>query len=128
MHRQKGWPWHSTDPVTYFQSSLGGDWAFAREFLYDEAGRLVGVGLADITPTALSSVSFFHDPAWRPRAPGVFSVLQQLAYAQQHGLRYHSLGYWIAGCPSMASKAPYRPHELLAWYPPDAVEPHWVAG
>jgi len=88
----------------------------------------VGVALADITPTSLSSVYFFHDPAWRPRAPGVFSVFQQLAYAQRHGLRYHYLGYWIAGCPSMAYKAQYRPHELLVWYPPDEVEPEWVAG
>jgi len=128
MHRQKGWPWHPIDPVEYFQSYLGGDWPFAREFLYYEQGRLVGVGLADITPTALSSVYFFHDPAWRPRAPGVYSILQQLAYAQRHGLRYHYLGYWIAGCPSMAYKVQYRPHELLVGSPPDDVEPTWIAG
>jgi arginine-tRNA-protein transferase len=54
--------------------------------------------------------------------------MQQLAYAQRHGLRYHYLGYWIAGCPSMAYKAQYRPHELLARYPPDDVEPEWIAG
>src|SRR6266446_5665111 len=60
--------------------------------------------------------------------PGVFSVLQQLAYAQRQGLRYHYLGYWIAGCPSMAYKAQYRPHEVLVWYPPDDVEPAWIAG
>jgi len=38
------------------------------------------------------------------------------------------LGYWIAGCPSMAYKAQYRPHELLVQYPPDDEEPKWVAG
>jgi len=128
MHRRRGWPWHPTDPMTYFQSYISDDRTFAREFLYYDAGRLVGVGLADITPTSLSSVYFFHDPAWRPRAPGVFSILQQLAYAQRHGLRYHYLGYWIADCPSMAYKAQYRPHELLVWYPPDDVEPQWIAG
>jgi arginine-tRNA-protein transferase len=48
MHRQKGWPWHPTDPVAYFQSYIGGDWAFAREFLYYDHTRLVGVALADI--------------------------------------------------------------------------------
>jgi arginyl-tRNA--protein-N-Asp/Glu arginylyltransferase len=128
MHQRRGWPWHPTDPVAYFQSYIGGEWAFAREFLYYDQGRLVGVALTDVTPTALSSVYFFHDPAWRPRAPGVFSILQQLAYAQRHGLRYHYLGYWIAGCLSMAYKAQYRPHELLVRYPPDDVEPEWVAG
>jgi len=44
MHQRRGWPWHPTDPMAYFQSYLGGDWAFAREFLYYEQGRLVGAG------------------------------------------------------------------------------------
>src|SRR5256885_312365 len=106
----------SDERLTRSTTKFGGVW-----------GHLVGVGLADITPTALSSVYFFHDPAWRPQSPGVFSILQQLAYAQRHGLRYHYLGYWIAGCPSMAYKAQYRPHELLVGYPPDDVEPTWIA-
>jgi len=127
MQQRRGWPRHSINPVTYFQQYIGAEWAFAREFLYYEHTRLVGVGLADVTPQAISSVYFFHDPAWRPLAPGVFSVLQQLAYAQRQGLQYHYLGYCIADCPSMAYKAQYRPHELLAWYPPDEIEPQWVA-
>lgn len=127
MHQRRGWPWRRTAPIDYFRSYIEGEWEFAREFLYYDGTKLVGVGLADVTPEALSSVYFFHDPAWRPHAPGVFSILQQLAYAQRHGLRYHYLGYWIAGCPSMAYKAQYRPHELLARYPPDHVEPVWCA-
>lgn len=126
MHQRRGWPWHPITPQAYVQQYLGGAWAFAREFLYYDHDRLVGVGLADITSVSLSSVYFFHDPAWRPQAPGVFSVLQQLAYAQQHGLRFHYLGYWIAGCPSMAYKAQYRPHEILVRYPPDDEEPVWI--
>lgn len=127
MHQRRGWPRHTINPAAYVQQYLGASWDFAYEFLYYAHGRLLGVGLADITPTALSSVYFFHDPAWRPHAPGVFSVLQQLAYAQRQGLQYHYLGYWIADCPSMAYKAQYRPHELLAWYPPDDIAPEWHA-
>jgi arginine-tRNA-protein transferase len=104
---------------------LLGNWDFAREFLYFDQGRLVGVGLADMTPEALSSVYFFHDPAWRSQAPGVFSVLQQIAYAQQHGLRYLYLGYWVAESQSMAYKSQYRPHEILLRYPHDNEEPEW---
>jgi arginine-tRNA-protein transferase len=127
MQRRRGWPGDRITPLTYFRRYIGGEWTFAREFLYYKHNSLVGVGLADLTPRALSSVYFFHDPAWRPLAPGVFSVLQQLAYAQRQGLQYHYMGYWIAACPSMAYKAQYRPHELLAWYPPDDVAPEWVA-
>lgn len=127
MHQRRGWPKHPIDAQGYVEQYLGGPWEFAREFLYYAQGRLVGVGLADVTPQALSSVYFFHEPAWRPQAPGVFSVLQQVAYAQRLGLRYQYLGYWIAACPSMAYKAQYRPHELLTSYPPDDVEPEWRA-
>lgn len=126
MHRRKGWPLQKTNAVGYARHYLLGAWGFACEFLYYEKDRLVGVGLADITPEALSSVYFFHDPAWRPRAPGVFSVLQQLAYARRHGLRYQYLGYWIAGNQSMAYKSQYRPHEILARYPADNEEPQWI--
>jgi arginyl-tRNA--protein-N-Asp/Glu arginylyltransferase len=126
MHRRRGWPFHPIDEVAYWKGFIGGEWEFAREFLYYENDRLVGVGLADVTSESLSSVYFFHDPAWRPRAPGVFSILQQLAYARQHCVRYHYLGYWVPGSPSMAYKARYRPHELLLRFPTDAEEPEWV--
>jgi len=126
MRRRKGWPFHLTDERAYRQQFLLGEWTFAREFLYYERDRLVGVGLADVTTTALSSVYFFHDPAWRSQAPGVFSILRQGAYARRQGLRYHYLGYWVPGSQSMDYKAQYRPHELLVGYPADTEEPHWI--
>ena len=126
MHAQRGWPPQTTHERAYFRSFLLGNWSFAREFLYYDQERLVGVGLADVTHEALSSIYFFHDPAWRPDAPGVFSILRQAAYARQHGLRYHYLGYWVADSPSMAYKAQYRPHQILRRYPPDEEEPEWA--
>jgi arginine-tRNA-protein transferase len=39
--------------------------------------------------------------------------------AHRLGLRWYSLGYWIAGAPTMAYKANYHPHELL-------VDGRWV--
>ena len=127
MHIQKGWPPQKTNERAYFKSFLSGNWSFAREFLYFDNARLVGVGLADVTHEALSSIYFFHDPDWRSDAPGVFSILQQGKYAQQQGLRYHYLGYWVADSASMAYKANYRPHQILRAYPPDDLEPVWGA-
>ena len=112
MHAQRGWPAQTTHERAYFRSFLLGNWSFAREFLYYDRERLVGVGLADVTHEALSSIYFFHDPAWRPHAPGVFSILHQAAYARQQGLLYHYLGYWVAQSTSMAYKAQYRPHRF----------------
>ena len=103
-----------------------GNWEFAREFQYYQHGSLVGVALADVTEQSLSSIYFFYDPAWRRQSPGVFSILQQVLYAKQLGLTSHYLGYWVAQSRSMAYKANYRPHEILARYPDDDEEPEWV--
>lgn len=127
MHRRKGWPRQRHTPDTYYQHFLLGDWPFAREFLYVAQGRLVGVALADVTPNALSAIYFYHDPARRQMAPGVYSILQQIAYGRRAGLRHLYLGYWIAESASMAYKAQYRPHEILAAYPADTEPPIWQA-
>jgi leucyl-tRNA---protein transferase len=127
MSRRRGWPRQSITETAFRASFVEGDWSFAREFLYYDGDRLVGVGLADVVSDALSSVYFFHDPAWRARAPGVFSVMRQARYAQEQGLLYQYLGYWVAACPSMSYKSNYGPHEILAGLPADSEEPSWVA-
>lgn len=125
MARRKAWPFRAHNVKTYYENFVIGEWDFARELQYYADGRLVGVALADVTPHALTSIYFYHDPAWRPKSPGVFSILQQVAYAQQLGLTYHYLGYWVPGSRSMDYKAQYRPHEILTRYPADAETPVW---
>lgn len=126
MHVRRGWPARGITKREYEETFVAGGGEFAREFLYLDQGRLVGVGLADVLPTSLSSVYFFHDPEWRSQSPGTFSVLQQMAHCRQLGLRHQYLGYWVAACQSMKYKASYRPHELLQRYPDDDEAPVWV--
>ena len=114
MTRRKGWqPVAVTGVDDYEQSFIGPPCPFRCEGSYYHGGRLVGVGLVDWLPIGLSSAYFYHDPAWRPLGPGVFSVLQEIEFCRAHGLPHLYLGYWVAGCPSMAYKSQYRPHELL---------------
>jgi arginine-tRNA-protein transferase len=126
MRQRRGWPLREITEKEYAKTFVIGSNDFAREFLYLADGTVVGVALADVLPTALSSVYFIHDPQWRLQSPGVFSVLKQLHFCQQHGLRYQYLGYWVAGCQSMAYKSRYRPHELLVGYPADDELPTWI--
>src|SRR6185503_9934385 len=88
MHAQRGWRLGQTTKQEYATTFLAGNFAFAREILYFDARKLVGVALIDLVPGAVSSVYFFHDPAWRPKAPGVFSVLQTLKVGQDHDLEH----------------------------------------
>jgi arginine-tRNA-protein transferase len=96
----------------------------ALQWLYFEEDRLLGVSLMDEVrvpgrPAAISLVYCFYDPAWRPRSPGTFAILNQLAYARETGAEYAYLGYWVEGCQSLAYKSRYKPAEVLPW-PVDA--------
>jgi arginyl-tRNA--protein-N-Asp/Glu arginylyltransferase len=125
MSQRRGWSPQETDIEDYENSFLIGCWPFAREMCYYNSGKLVGVGLVDVVDDALSSVYFYHDPAWRPAAPGVFSVLQEIEYCRATGRAYNYLGYWIAACPSMTYKCQYRPHEILEAYVDEQETPVW---
>jgi arginine-tRNA-protein transferase len=83
--------------------------------------QTVAISIIDVCPETLSSVCHFFDPTHAARSLGVHSVLAEIDLARRLGLRWYYLGYWIAGAPTMAYKANYRPHELL-------VDGRWVAG
>ncbi|MBL9026477.1 MAG: arginyltransferase [Myxococcales bacterium] len=98
----------------------------ARELTYyDEAGRLVGVGLCDETPRAWSAIYFFYDPDWAKRSIGTANVLFQLELAARRGIPYVYLGYQVEGCRSLAYKASFLPQEQLVGYPDENEEPVW---
>jgi arginine-tRNA-protein transferase len=84
------------------------------EFEYRDAdSRLLGVGICDRCPSALSSVYFYFDPACRSRGLGTFGALCEIRFAQKNGLPYYYLGYWVKGCRSMEYKRNFRPNEVL---------------
>jgi arginine-tRNA-protein transferase len=100
----------------------------AREaaFYDDESGgRLVGLGLYDRTPTALSAAFFFYDPEYAHRSLGTANVLALIGEARAAGLRHVYLGYRVAGCASLRYKAAFRPHELLVGRPEMHEQPVW---
>jgi arginine-tRNA-protein transferase len=125
MHVRRGWRSDRATLESYAGAFLAGHWSCAREFRYWSAGRLAGVGLVDMLPGALSSVYFYHDPAWRAAAPGTFSILTEIDAARRTNRRWLYLGYWIAACPSMAYKANFGPHELLDDHVDDECTPAW---
>lgn len=126
MHVRSGWRDDRITPETYKEVFLSGDWSFAKEFRYYRSDTLVGVGLVDELPDALSSVYFYHDPDWRPQSPGTFTLQKEIEYAQQMGRRYVYLGYWIAECQSMAYKGRFGPNEVLQFYPSEQQDPVWL--
>ena len=86
---------------------------FTREVVFRVGGRLVGAGIFDVLPQALSAVYFYFDPDFEDRSPGTFNVLWLVEECRQLGVPWLYLGYYVAGSPSMVYKASFRPHQLL---------------
>ncbi len=126
MADHRGWGTDSTTLEAYVDSFVIGGEDFAWEWLFYNGSELVGVTLMDQVSDAISLVYHFHDPAWRPRSPGVFSILTQLEHAKSEGHSHAYPGYWVSENASMSYKARYRPHEKLMAYPADSEEPRWV--
>ncbi len=84
------------------------------EFAYRAPdGRLIGVGICDVSGESLSSVYFYFDPTDHARALGTFSAVYEIEWAKVRRLSHYYLGYWVSGCAAMSYKANFRPHELL---------------
>jgi arginine-tRNA-protein transferase len=97
----------------------------AREFSYWEGDRLVGIGIADETPHALSAVYCYHDPAFRWLSLGTCNVLRAIEYARERGLAHVYLGYCVEGCGSLRYKARFQPQERLAPRLGEVALPRW---
>jgi arginine-tRNA-protein transferase len=83
------------------------------EVCYRLQGRLVGVGIADVEPAALSAVYCYFDPGLPARGLGTLNVLWLIEEARRRALAFAYLGYYVAGAPTMEYKARFRPCELL---------------
>lgn len=78
-------------------------------------GRLVGACLTDRQCDGLSMIYSFYDPDHATRhGLGNFIILDHIRRAEEMGLAYVYLGYWVEGSPRMQYKVRYRPMERLA--------------
>jgi arginyl-tRNA--protein-N-Asp/Glu arginylyltransferase len=99
--------------VGEFQGFLYTTRVRSAEVVYREAGRIIGVGILDLEPAAMSAVYFYFEPAVSHRALGVFNILWMIDECRRRSLPHLYLGYYVQESPRMRYKAQYRPHEIL---------------
>jgi arginine-tRNA-protein transferase len=74
---------------------------------------LVAAAMTDILRDGLSMVYTFFDPQFDNRSLGHFLILDHIRQADEHGLPYVYLGYWVKDSPKMGYKRRYSPLEVL---------------
>ncbi|WP_284326218.1 arginyltransferase [Cypionkella aquatica] len=84
-----------------------------------ERGRpLACVALTDVFDDGLSMVYSFYDPDMIDLSLGTFAILDHIDIAQEAGLPYVYLGYWVPGSRKMGYKAGFNALEIFkhgAW-------------
>ncbi len=120
---------HGWEPNILGEDRYAVDFAFphpsARESAYYDGDRLVGVGLFDETPHALSAVYFYYDPALSRDSLGIANVVALVEDARAANKPHVYLGYRVLGCDSLEYKAAFVPHELLTTRPSDDEPAVW---
>jgi arginine-tRNA-protein transferase len=118
----RGWPRGEADRGSFAEGFLRNPFP-TEQWSYRLDGRLVGLGFVDAPPgVGLSAIYFVHDPAHRELSLGTWNVLSLIDEAARRGLPHLYLGFYVAGCRSLAYKARFGPHEILG---PDGT---WTAG
>ena len=83
-------------------------------------GVLIGVGILDVTPDALSSVYFYWEPTLAKLSLGVYSAMKEIELCRRWKKRYYYLGYLVAGSRTMSYKADFPGAEIWdgeGWVP-----------
>jgi arginyl-tRNA--protein-N-Asp/Glu arginylyltransferase len=91
----------------------------------DAGNRLVGLGIIDVVPDALSAVYFFWDPEHATPSLGTAHVVRLVELAGTMRLSSVYLGYKVDDCRSLAYKGRFRPQERLVGWPADNETPLW---
>ena len=93
---------------------------FGVEFEYYINDKLVGVALGDHTSNTFSAIYTFYYAEDSKLSLGTFSILKQLEFCQQKGVKFFYLGYYIGENQSLKYKGDFRPNEIYidqSWRP-----------
>lgn len=83
------------------------------EYNDSETRALTAVSLTDVLEDGVSMVYSFYRPELARQSLGTFLILDHIRIAQEAGLPYVYLGYWVPGSPKMGYKARFSGLEVF---------------
>jgi len=123
--KRDGWKHCDIDMQEYHETYVAGANEFGKELLYYIDGKLVAVDLIDILDDGISSVYCYYDPDYPRLSLGKYTLLYQIRLAENLGLDYVYLGYWVDGYKTFAYKEGFGPMEMLDGFPRVSEKPEW---
>lgn len=90
------------------------------EYSDAKSGDLVAVCLTDVFDDGVSMVYSFYQPGQARASLGTYIILDHIEIAQEAGLPYVYLGYWVPGSEKMGYKAGFSGLEVYingSWRP-----------
>lgn len=103
-----------------FRLSFYAESSFGIEFEYYQGRRLIGAALADYTGRVFSAIYTFYDSPDPKMSLGTFSILKQLEFSRERGIKFFYLGYFMLANRSLRYKAVFKPNEVYVnnkWAP-----------
>ncbi|OMP84652.1 Arginyl-tRNA--protein transferase 1 [Diplodia seriata] len=76
-------------------------------------GRLIAIAVLDLLPHAVSGVYFIYHSDFEKYSLGKISALREAALAEESGLQFYYMGYYIHNCKKMRYKGDYQPQYVL---------------
>ncbi len=76
-------------------------------------GKLVGIGVLDLLPHAVSGVYFMYHESIHTWNAGKISAMREAALAVEGGYRWYMMGFYIHSCKKMKYKVDYHPQYIL---------------
>ena len=96
-----------------YREFLTANWCDTVSLEFRLRSELVGVTIIDTLANELSAVYTFYSPTYKRRSLGRFAILKTIQFAQENGIEWVYLGYWIRKSKKMRYKSEYRPQEYF---------------
>lgn len=84
-----------------------------REVCVWDGDHLVAVSYFDIGKRAVASILGLHDPAYARHSLGIYTMLEEMAFARERGARWYYPGYVIPGLPGFDYKLRLGPTQFM---------------
>ena len=91
-------------------------------FIHRLDGKIIAVGVWDILPTCLSSVSLYYDTDYQFLDLGYFTAIREIEYVKSfhdlidNNFKYYTMGYYCETVQTLRYKGFFEPTELLDRY------------